>query len=85
MVQVGQVSETVTPWMWGINGAAGVVGTVLAVFLSMMWGISMTMLVGVACYGFVLAANVALLRTRATAKREAKMLLVPTEKGLAGS
>lgn len=57
MVQVGRFSETVTPWMWGINGAAGVVGTVLAVFLSMLWGISFTMAVGIGCYGLVLAAN----------------------------
>ena len=57
MVQVGRVSETVTPWMWGINGAAGVVGTVLAVFLSMLWGISFTMAVGIGCYAMVLAAN----------------------------
>jgi hypothetical protein len=66
MVQVGRISEAATPWMWGINGAAGVMGTVLAVFLSMIWGISFTMAVGIGCYALLLVAN-GLLRTASTA------------------
>jgi hypothetical protein len=50
MIQSARLSDSLAPWMWGINGAAGVVGTILAVFLSMSLGISATFLVGIMCY-----------------------------------
>ena len=49
-----------TPWFWGINGATGVLASVLGVMLSMALGINTTMLIAAACYvllvptGFVL-------------------------------
>ena len=41
------------PWMWGVNGACGVVATGLALTSSMAWGISTTLSIGAVCY-FVL-------------------------------
>jgi len=40
----------VTPWLWGINGAASVFGSVLATLISMFVGISTTYWVGVGFY-----------------------------------
>ena len=31
------------PWMWGINGATSVLGTVTAACLSMAWGITLNL------------------------------------------
>jgi hypothetical protein len=43
--------------MWGINGAASVVGTIVAILISMSLGISATLLAGAVCYGLILVAN----------------------------
>lgn len=42
------------PWLWGINGAFSVVGSVLAMLLSIGWGIRLSMTVGLACYALAL-------------------------------
>lgn len=38
-----------TPWFWGMNGAGGVLGSVLAVACGISFGISTTLMVGAAC------------------------------------
>ncbi len=38
------------PWMWGVNGACGVVASGLALTSSMAWGISVTLRIGAGCY-----------------------------------
>jgi hypothetical protein len=38
------------PWLWGINGAAGVCASGLALGCSMVWGVPTTLAVGAACY-----------------------------------
>jgi hypothetical protein len=38
------------PWMWGVNGACGVVASGLALTCSMAWSITTTLFVGAACY-----------------------------------
>jgi hypothetical protein len=38
------------PWMWGINGACGVVASGLALTSSMAWGIPTTLMIGAGCY-----------------------------------
>jgi hypothetical protein len=38
------------PWLWGINGAASVCASVLAVVLAMGWGITLTFYIGMLCY-----------------------------------
>ena len=47
-----------TPWFWGINGAASVCASVLAVLLSLIFGISVAFVVGIVFYlvAFVFAA-----------------------------
>ncbi|MCI0357405.1 MAG: hypothetical protein L0211_02845 [Planctomycetaceae bacterium] len=57
MVQITRYGASVAPWMWGINGAASVVGTIVAILISMSLGISATVLAGTVCYGLILAAN----------------------------
>jgi len=42
--------ERATPWLWAINGALSVVGSVLAMILSIGYGITATCLVGALCY-----------------------------------
>jgi hypothetical protein len=39
-----------TPWFWGINGAAGVLASVLAVISSIAFGIQVTLAAGAFCY-----------------------------------
>jgi hypothetical protein len=43
-------SNALTPWLWGVNGAASVCASVLAVIISMLWGISLTFFCGLLCY-----------------------------------
>jgi len=50
--------ERPTVWFWGINGAAGVLGSVLAIVLSIAFGIGATLLLGALCYlALILAAG----------------------------
>lgn len=51
-----QQAEGLTPWLWGLNGAASVCASVLAVALSLGAGISTTYLAGLSCYVLALAA-----------------------------
>jgi hypothetical protein len=44
------------PWVWGVNGAASVLGSVVATVLAITYGFTWTLLVGLACYGGALAA-----------------------------
>jgi spermidine synthase len=39
-----------TPWFWGINGATGVLASVIGVIISMALGINITLLVSACCY-----------------------------------
>ncbi len=39
-----------TPWFWGVNGAAGVLASVLAVAININFGIHLTLILGAACY-----------------------------------
>ena len=49
----------IVPWAWGINGAASVLGSVLAMFLAMLYGFSAVLAIGALLYGvaFVLGAR----------------------------
>jgi hypothetical protein len=44
------------PWLWGLNGAASVLCTVVAAAISLHFGIGATLWCGVACYGVALLA-----------------------------
>ena len=45
MVLVGRLSPEATAWMWGVNGAAGVLASIMAVGISMWLGIHVNLLV----------------------------------------
>ena len=58
--------EALTPWLWGINGACSVCGSVVAVILAMSVGISGAFWAGLCCY----AAAALALRGAASPARE---------------
>lgn len=50
MTLVEKVDATPTAWFWGINGATGVLASVLAVMVGMAYGINVTMFTAGLCY-----------------------------------
>lgn len=48
------------PWLWGINGAFGVVASGLALVTSLVWGIATTLCIGAACYLLLLLVTLLL-------------------------
>ena len=46
----GQHSDRVTAWMWGVNGACGVMASIFAVMVSMWLGIHANLLIAAALY-----------------------------------
>ncbi len=56
-------SLSLTPWLWGINGAASVCASVLAFVISLESGISTAFWVGVLCYVVASAAFVRAVRS----------------------
>jgi hypothetical protein len=58
------------PWAWGVNGAASVLGSSVAVALAMLWGFDRTLLVGAAFYlaAFALVARGAVAGAPASAE-----------------
>jgi hypothetical protein len=43
-------SASLTPWLWGINGATSVCASVIAIAIALSYGISISFWVGVAFY-----------------------------------
>jgi hypothetical protein len=50
---VSRLSPDATPWMWGINGACGVLASVIAVAISMWAGIHTNFYVALIIYGLI--------------------------------
>jgi hypothetical protein len=69
MKLVEAVDKEPTPWFWGINGATGVLASVLAVMLSMAMGIRVTMLVSSLCYAVLIPVSFRLMRLRVVPTR----------------
>lgn len=65
------VDRKPTPWFWGINGATGVLASVLAVMIGMAFGINVTMLV--AGLAYLLLIPVARMLLAISAKTEAPL------------
>src|SRR5262249_37424422 len=61
---VEAIDRQPTPWFWGINGATGVLASVLGVMFSMALGIHVTMLLSALCYLMLIPAALALLAMR---------------------
>jgi len=53
-------NPAIVAWMWGINGTASVLGSVLSVILALNLGFRITLLVGAGCY--LVAATIAATR-----------------------
>ena len=60
---VSMIDPKPTPWFWGINGAAGVLASIIAVILSLALGIGATLGLGALCYFLLIPVSLALLQT----------------------
>jgi len=67
-----------TPWFWGINGATGVLASVLGIVISMSAGIDTAILVSALCYLLLIPTSFALLRMAASGVKFA----IPAHAGL---
>ncbi len=68
---VNAIDSQPTPWFWGINGATGVLASVLGVMFSMAFGINVTMTIAAACYLLVIPTSFALLAMRPSTPQRA--------------
>lgn len=50
MKMISAIDRKPTPWFWGINGAAGVLASIMAVACSIALGINTTVTIGAVCY-----------------------------------
>jgi hypothetical protein len=66
MALVERIDKHPTPWFWGINGATGVLASVIALMVGMAFGINVTMILAAACYLLLIPIG---LRLRRTARR----------------
>jgi hypothetical protein len=57
---VSAIDQTPMPWFWGINGAASVLASTLAVACSLALGISTTLTIAALCYILLIPAALAL-------------------------
>lgn len=64
-----QRNGRVTPWLWGVNGAAGVLGSAVAIATNIGFGLDKTMMLGAAFYALLLPAALILSRSRAAEDR----------------
>jgi hypothetical protein len=58
---ISAIDNRPTPWFWGINGAAGVLASVIAVACSIAFGISTTITLGGLCYLFLIPVTLVLM------------------------
>jgi hypothetical protein len=59
---ISAIDRRPTPWFWGINGAAGVLASIVAVATSIAFGIHATLAVGAICYLLLIPPAFALIR-----------------------
>jgi hypothetical protein len=57
---IAAIDSRPTPWFWGINGAAGVLASIVAVVVSLALGITTTLILGALCYFLLIPVSVAL-------------------------
>jgi hypothetical protein len=60
---VGRLSDSATAWMWGVNGACGVIASVVAVAVSMWVGIDTNLFVAAALYAVLSVPMIVLTRS----------------------
>ena len=66
MEMVNAVDSRPTPWLWAVNGAAGVLAAGLAVLISIAFSISVTLWLGAVFYLLLGPVAVSLSRGRDT-------------------
>jgi hypothetical protein len=44
MIRVSEADERGVPWMWGVNGGASVLGSIVAILLAMNFGFTQVIL-----------------------------------------
>lgn len=71
MKLIGAIDARPASWFWGINGAAGVLGSAAAIMISMSFGINVTALLAGFCYFCLVPVALVLIRL----KREAGLQL----------
>lgn len=75
-----------TPWFWGINGAAGVLASIIGVVLSLALGIGATLIGGALCYFALIAPALALSRaSTAPATAQTMRPRAPAERSVKAS
>ena len=67
---IGRHSDSVTAWMWGVNGACGVMASIVAVMISMWLGIQTNLLAAATLYALLLVPD-------AAAGRHSSLLMGP--------
>jgi hypothetical protein len=67
MRAAGGVANAPTAFLWGINGAASVCASVLAVVIALFFGISTAFWTGALMYGLAVASMVVIFRQATTA------------------
>ena len=70
---VSAIDTQPTPWFWGINGATGVLASVLGVIFSMSFGIHVTLLIAAGCYLLVIPTGFLLLALPSLRSRPARI------------
>ena len=79
MALVERIDREPTPWFWGINGATGVLASVLAVMIGMAFGINVTMLLAGVCYLLLIPVARTLLAIQSGASSAASRAKEPDE------
>jgi hypothetical protein len=69
---VERVDRRPTPWFWGINGATGVLASVVGLMISMSLGINVTLLMSAACYLLLVPTSIVLLQLGTTRRFEVR-------------
>jgi hypothetical protein len=67
MKLIAAIDERPAPWFWGINGAAGVLASIVAVAVSLALGIAATLTLGAICYLLLIPVALALLKSQKSA------------------
>ena len=67
---VGRRAPELTAWMWGVNGACGVMASIVAVMVSMWLGIQVNLLIAAGLYLLLALPMRALARSAALVKSQ---------------
>ena len=62
--KIGQEKPDILGWMWGINGFSSVIGSVLAVIIAMILGVSAVLKFAMLSYLFALMSMISLSKER---------------------